>query len=515
MTKEDKLLDAIGGVSDKHVKIAVGDNSRELGLRTDTHNIEFSEVERATPEEIRRYRIRTAIIGGIAAALVLAGGIFVWSRLKDIPTSPEPADSSSAAVTTVSSGDLTGEITAQTDPLPVITNDNYLSVESNKAYDRYYMRLVCDDKDYVWTNEDGKTVFQPEYARIEFIDSEDYRSSSARLVTYEDMEITLDRDIVIKFAANGLGEYAGLVFVPTSDGRYCMSVYYVTNPDQIDCDTYNIRMVDSPDDVRFDNTKTAQRAFEIIFNGDEAERLVLYPELIPYDDKTPYYYLDRGQTMEERMQPFEYLRLDASITGDVLPYSESDQGNYQIMPDASYARMTIDGFEYDEKTKMYLGKSGNDISVSLGIINSDECNLAGIELTGVKRFDENGSFNIITHTLKSGRVLVLAGIPVYRRFNVYAFIYDGAGLYQLEDFMLDTSSPLESIECDGVDTLSYNDTYSGGKQIVIDFDTMTYCDKLNPENEEAVEKLAELTSSDGIFAYPLDRGVAPVPPSIA
>ena len=86
-TPQEKLIDAIGDVSDKNVEIAIGhSDAAAAALGTDTHHISLSEVKPAT--EIKSHKARNAVVSGLAAAVAVTGGLFAWSSLRDTVIQP-------------------------------------------------------------------------------------------------------------------------------------------------------------------------------------------------------------------------------------------------------------------------------------------------------------------------------------------------------------------------------------------------------------------------------------------
>ena len=97
-TPQENLMDAIGEVNDRHVMLATGITAGGE-LSTDVREIKVIEVEQ--PVIRKSHKVRNAIIGGAAAAVAIAGGLFAWSRLRPIPTEPQdPAQSSTTAAIT-------------------------------------------------------------------------------------------------------------------------------------------------------------------------------------------------------------------------------------------------------------------------------------------------------------------------------------------------------------------------------------------------------------------------------
>ncbi len=89
--RADRLIDAIGKVDDKYIRKSMP----MTGVRSEINN-EITEditmekisnglieitVERPSPKQIRNRRIRIAAVSGLAAAVVISGGVFVWNKL--------------------------------------------------------------------------------------------------------------------------------------------------------------------------------------------------------------------------------------------------------------------------------------------------------------------------------------------------------------------------------------------------------------------------------------------------
>ena len=95
MTKEEKLIDAIGDTKEKNVLTAVGHDSADPNYKTDVHHVEFKEAPKLSEADIKRFRIRNGILGGLAAAAVIAGGIVLWNSLPNKTIGTNPAQQSS------------------------------------------------------------------------------------------------------------------------------------------------------------------------------------------------------------------------------------------------------------------------------------------------------------------------------------------------------------------------------------------------------------------------------------
>ncbi len=94
-TKEERLLDVIGDTKDRNVLAAVGHESADPNYKTEVHRVELMEVPKLPESYIKRCRIRNGILGGFAAAAVIAGGIVLWSSLQNNTIGTNPAQQSS------------------------------------------------------------------------------------------------------------------------------------------------------------------------------------------------------------------------------------------------------------------------------------------------------------------------------------------------------------------------------------------------------------------------------------
>ncbi|MBP3856386.1 MAG: hypothetical protein IK990_12335 [Ruminiclostridium sp.] len=116
-TKEEKLIEAIGDTKDSNVLRAVGHESADPNLKTEVRHMEIIDVPKPSEADIRRYRIRNGVLGGLAAAVAITGGVVLWNNLKDIQTEPKPAESSvTEPIVTIYTPDLA------VDPLSIITD---------------------------------------------------------------------------------------------------------------------------------------------------------------------------------------------------------------------------------------------------------------------------------------------------------------------------------------------------------------------------------------------------------
>ena len=94
-TKEEKLIEAIGDTKDSNVLRAVGHESADPNLKTEVRHMEIIDVPKPSEADIRRYRIRNGVLGGLAAAVAITGGVVLWNNLRDNVGVSKPAESSS------------------------------------------------------------------------------------------------------------------------------------------------------------------------------------------------------------------------------------------------------------------------------------------------------------------------------------------------------------------------------------------------------------------------------------
>lgn len=89
--RADKLIDAIGKVDDKYIRKSmpmkgirseINNEIREdITMEKTTNGLVEITVPKPTPKEIRNRRIKFAAVSGLAAAVVISGGVFVWNKL--------------------------------------------------------------------------------------------------------------------------------------------------------------------------------------------------------------------------------------------------------------------------------------------------------------------------------------------------------------------------------------------------------------------------------------------------
>ncbi|MBO6231084.1 MAG: hypothetical protein J6O50_11025 [Ruminiclostridium sp.] len=109
-TKEERLLDVIGDTKDRNVLAAVGHENADPQMKTDVHHVEFREVPKLPEKDVKRMRIRNAILGGFAAAVAITGGVVLWNNLRDNVIEPTSAESTTAPVVTVGTPDVSSII---------------------------------------------------------------------------------------------------------------------------------------------------------------------------------------------------------------------------------------------------------------------------------------------------------------------------------------------------------------------------------------------------------------------
>jgi hypothetical protein len=96
-TKEDKIIDAIGGLSDENVMLTDRENVSETNER---------EIE-VHDESTRKISFRRTAFGTVAAAVVLAGGLALWSKINTLDPFEPDDENSSTAFTDVVTGTAT------------------------------------------------------------------------------------------------------------------------------------------------------------------------------------------------------------------------------------------------------------------------------------------------------------------------------------------------------------------------------------------------------------------------
>ena len=105
-TKEDKIIDAIGGLSDENVMLTDRENASETNER---------EIE-VHDESTRKISFRRTAFGTVAAAVVLAGGLALWNRINTLdPFEPGDENSSTAFTDVVTGTAAENQVTQITD----------------------------------------------------------------------------------------------------------------------------------------------------------------------------------------------------------------------------------------------------------------------------------------------------------------------------------------------------------------------------------------------------------------
>lgn len=134
MRREELVMEVLGELDDRLIAEALPkDSGKEKNF--EHHELDFAsdkmpEVPKITPKDIRRYRIRNAVIGGLAAALVITGGVFLWNILKNAPpvkTDNKPAVTIDSTLPNITEPDIADRfliITDTTMPEPFAVNEN-------------------------------------------------------------------------------------------------------------------------------------------------------------------------------------------------------------------------------------------------------------------------------------------------------------------------------------------------------------------------------------------------------
>lgn len=453
MTPEEKLISAIGDVSDRYVKLATG-YRRFSFIRPDTGTMKEVMVTELPEPKLPWLKPALAVTAGLAAVAVLAAaGIMLGIIKAQENITPYVPPTASSGITEVI--------------------EEPLIFRSEEA-GGHYMRVVFDGYEV----KDGLRITEPDKAVVELVKAEDGTVvSSARFVTAAGTaeKLALYGDIEIRLHPAG-AYFAAVVFVPKQDGGYYTTVYTTYNKNMLNDGllwrTDIVTEVSSLDDIVFDTD-----ADFIVINGTDHIGLSFYePNPEQYDDNTPYEWLYRGK----QRQAGSDLRFTAPVEG-------TDLSVEWLIPDIQYD----DNYPYsfysssEEQSTVNIIKDGTRIASAPFI--SDSSDNAHPDL-----FDSTGSFNIITHTLNDGKALIFAGLPVNRRFKVSVYVYDGDKLGQFAELFPEIDGTLESIECDGTNRLTYKDVYNGDCNIILDFDTLSYHAAVYEENRAALEKLAEL-----------------------
>ena len=148
-TKEERLLDVIGDTKDRNVLAAVGHENADPNYKTEVHRVELMEVPKLPESYIKRCRIRNGILGGLAAAAVIAGGIVLWNSLQNntIGTNPAQQSSTEPAVTIYQPGGSNDVSVTEEDRFEQITDTSMpLPFE---YYDSRYNSIFQD----LWVNK--------------------------------------------------------------------------------------------------------------------------------------------------------------------------------------------------------------------------------------------------------------------------------------------------------------------------------------------------------------------------
>ena len=88
--RADILIDAIGKVDEKYIERSAPMSGEKINIGEMTEGIIMSEtssglveitVPKPDPKQLRNRKIRIAAVSGLAAAVVISGGVFVWNKL--------------------------------------------------------------------------------------------------------------------------------------------------------------------------------------------------------------------------------------------------------------------------------------------------------------------------------------------------------------------------------------------------------------------------------------------------
>ena len=478
MRREERFMNILGGLDEKYVAMAmpsscghsiVGDSGNVIEIKSVEDNIEISK------KDLRIYWI-TRVLGMAAAlALVVGGGVWLWKNCDKI---------------SVSGNESKGEVTSSTEIATrhdiLITPEESVSitVESN-IDDGKMIKLVCDE---TYITEDGKTAFDALNTRIELCDEDGEVLASSRLLTRDNITVWND-DIVIKFSKNNSGGYWGLVFIPLYDGGYMMTPYTATEGGGwIDFDPYNMISVTNPNEISFWQTEEG-RVTGIVVNGKDHYSLNDTP--ICYDDETPYEWLYNGLGASLRLdRDIDDSNRYVSVRIEEFAFGDYEEYNYAVNP--------------SENATVSVRQQGSETILAATPLVTKGYNEEGWKL----QYDAKGSFNVITHTLDDGTVLIIVGIPLNKRFSVSMYAYTDGKLELIPNLFFETDMPLEDIKCDPDGTITYNELYKGSNKIKLDTHTLSWSEALSDANKAAINELkfmAGAITGDVDFSLPLDE----------
>ncbi len=477
MRREERFMNILGGLDEKYVAMAMpsyagrneADDTRHIVLDTSAETVEISK------KEVRRYMIIRAL--GMAALIALIVGAAVllvqnWDKIA-VREPERPGNT-----------DITEGAETIHDILIVPEERNPISVLSNTV-DGLTMKLVCDE---TYVTEDGRTEYATLDTRVEISDENGEILSSASLHTRDNVTVW-NNDAVIKFSKNNSGGYWGLVFIPLYDGGYMMTPYTVTESgNYLDFDTYGMRQVESPDEIDFWENDEGL-AVGIVVNGKD--HYSLNDTFINYDNETPYDWLYNGIGAALRLdRDIDDSNRYVSVRIDEFAFGDYEEYNYAVNP--------------SENATVSVRQQGSETILAATPLVTKGYNEEGWKL----QYDAKGSFNVITHTLDDGTVLIIVGIPLNKRFSVSMYAYTDGKLELIPNLFFQTDMPLEDIKCDPDGTITYNELYKGSNKIKLDTHTLSWSEALSDANKAAINELKYMAGAmnDNVnFSMPLDE----------
>ena len=477
MRREERFMNILGGLDHKYVEMAMpsyagrneADDTRHIVLDTSAETVEISK------KDVRRYMIMRALgMAAVVALIVGAAVLLVQNWDKIAVREPERPGNT----------DITEGAETIHDILIVPEEGKPISVSSNTV-DGLTMKLVCDE---TYVTEDGRTEYATLDTRVEISDENGEILSSASLNTRDNVTVW-NNDAVIKFSKNNSGGYWGLVFIPLYDGGYMMTPYTVTESgNYLDFDTYGMRQVESPDEVDFwENDESL--AVGIVVN--DKDHYSLNDTFINYDNETPHDWLYNGIGAA--------LRLDRDIDDtDKYVSVRIDRSAANENKEYDYAA------DYAGNAAVYVCQHESETVLCTAPLVSKGYDEENWKL----QYDRKGSFNVLTHTLNDGTVVIIVGIPLNRRFTVSMYAYSNGKLKLIPDLFFETDQPLEDIKCSPDGIIDYYDVYQGSRKIQIDTDTLTWSEVLSDANKAAINELifmAGAITGDVDFSLPLDE----------
>lgn len=477
MRREERFMNILGGLDHKYVEMAMprytgrneADDTRHIVLDTSAETVEISK------KDVRRYMIMRAIgMAAVVALIVGAAVLLVRNWDKIAVREPERPGNT----------DITEGAETIHDILIVPEERNPISVSSNTV-DGLTMKLVCDE---TYVTEDGRTEYATLDTRVEISDENGEILSSASLNTRDNVTVW-NNDAVIKFSKTNSGGYWGLVFIPLYDGGYMMTPYTVTESgNYLDFDTYGMRQVESPDEIDFWENDEGL-AIGIVINGKD--HYSLNNTFINYDNETPYDWLYNGLGASLRLdRDIDDSNRYVSVRIDEFAFGDYEEYNYAVTP--------------SENATVSVRQQGSETILAATPLVTKGYNEEGWKL----QYDAKGSFNVITHTLDDGTVLIIVGIPLNKRFSVSMYAYTDGKLELIPNLFFQTDMPLEDIKCDPDGTITYNELYKGSNKIKLDTHTLSWSEALSDANKAAINELKYMAGAmnDNVnFSMPLDE----------